>query len=135
MKKILIFIFILCLLFKIFINDNHFKPSGYNQIIGQWISKDMGREIYLDFTKDYKLKMSIHSQKDSINFEGNVLMDFNKDPISLSIIKIKGVDYSLHSILSMIEENKIVISKFSTNWRLRPINFFETSSITFNRNK
>ena len=48
MKKILIFIFILCLLFKIFINDNHFK-SGYNQIIGQWISKDMGREIYLDF--------------------------------------------------------------------------------------
>ena len=68
-----------------------------------------------------------------MKIEGKVEMDFTKSPVTISIYKIPGLNFSLHSIISKKSANSIIISNFSKKWRLRPINFSEYDLITLKK--
>jgi len=72
-------------------------------------------------------------EKEVFNYKGDYKINYQKNPITLSIRNIVGLNYPLHAIIKIIDKNKIIITKFSNRWRLRNINFSEDHIFKLNR--
>ena len=128
-KIVIIIVFFTFIVFINNLNEFSFNAYNYDNLIGEWVYEGDEKKLILDFIPNKKIIITILSDKDTMFVNGNLSVNFKKDPYTLSITKIAGVNYSLHTIFSFLNDNEMIICNFSKNWRLRPINFLETSKI------
>ena len=110
--------------------------TGYEDIYGVWKGELQGKKIIIKFSSENKSVLSFNNKESDIVeiLHGNYEIDFSKRPIPLSINNIQEINHSLHTIIR-INNNKILMAKFATKWRLRPISFDDGTSILLNRVK
>ena len=136
MNKILFsFISISIFITTLLINNESRSIKNYQQLIGQWSSEDRSRKVIIDFLPNYKCNLSVFTSIDTTILTGDVYLDLKKKPVTFSIVKIPNLNHPLHSILSKLNKDHLVVSKFSKNWRLRPINFTNDAKIILKRTK
>jgi hypothetical protein len=134
MPKILFFLTILFNLFSGCSSKTFYDNlSSYDEIVGNWYFSDSTNRIDFKFFLNEKCQIIFFSANDTMKIEGKVEMDFTKSPVTISISKIPGLNFSLHSIIAKKSVNSIIISNFSKKWRLRPINFSEYDLITLKK--
>ncbi|HSF18742.1 MAG TPA: hypothetical protein VLK65_24675, partial [Vicinamibacteria bacterium] len=64
---------------------------------------------------------------------GNMEIDFSKTPIPLTVRNIPQLTHSVHTIVEFLDDDTMRMAAFATRWRLRPIAFDPSTSMTLNR--
>ena len=113
-----------------------FEKESYNSehLVGIWETGNKKDKIRIFFKNNHQIELIFLNSKVK-KIIGEYETDFLKHPASISIKKINDLNKSLFSIIEFINEDLIVISKFSTKWRLRPISFLKENIILLNRVK
>ena len=115
-------------------NNEHFSNT---LIYGVWQGAYDNEIIELHFNKNRTCLLIIKDKKlrRIEELTGNYVIDFSKKPIPLSIRNIPKRNFSLHTIIKLIQDDSIKIALFAKRWKLRPIAFSSGTSIILKRLK
>ena len=130
-----ILIFSITTVILVFLNSCNRKIYNKQNIIGQWKGEHNGKTISIIFKNNGKFESCfLYLDLSECNkYTGNFYIDYSKYPISMSFKQINEITDNLFTIMKFINNNTIVISKFSTRWKLRPISFSQGEYFTLNR--
>lgn len=120
----------------IFFSNYFDKKQLYFDINGNWKGNVKYYELSVMFNNAGNCNLELidtKMEKEVFNYKGDYKINYQKNPITLSIRNIVGLNYPLHAIIKIIDKNKIIITKFSNRWRLRNINFSEDHIFKLNR--
>ena len=91
--------------------------------------------LFIFYEDSTCLVILFDEDSDSIRqITGDYELNHTKNPILLNIKNIPELPYPLYSILHFINNDLIKLSKFSPQWRVRPIAFDYKSDILLKRN-
>ena len=132
-RSTLFFIFVSLITVLFFSYDS--KNYGLEDLIGTWKGENNGVAVRIIFTENKKFDLCFldYNMTKCDKITGEYDINFSKSPIPLSIKKIKEINDNLFTIVRFENEKTIVISKFSTRWRLQPVSFIPENYITLNR--
>lgn len=104
-------------------------------LLGTWQGNYFDQQMTIVFNENtFEMTIKDIGLNKLEKFDGLYSADFNKKPIPLSFTNISNLDHPLHAIMSFHEYDKIVVSEFSPNWRLRRISFEDSENdFTFKR--
>tara|TARA_B100001093_G_C26741241_1_gene976773 strand:+ start:168 stop:608 length:441 start_codon:yes stop_codon:yes gene_type:complete len=130
---LVLFIFSLSLILLIsIILIGNYKISSYEFLNGVWSGKKNNEVVTFLLEKNNKCILKIKdigsAEYDKV-FTGICNINFNKNPITLSMNQIIEKNYSLYMIIKIVNKSTIKMSKFSNKWRLRPIVFEDINTI------
>jgi|GEM_PF-6784849 len=104
-------------------------------LFGTWEGVHKNNDIIFKINQDLSCSLTyfVGESKSYENITGQCKIDFTKKPLTLSIYQIPQLNYSLHTIIEVIDSNSIRISEFSSKWRLRPIAFESGKTVVLKR--
>ena len=108
----------------------HLSCSPINiqaNLIGTWKKVGNGELIEITFNKKNKFEIKIIKDNDLFLFNGDFIIDNTKVPYTINFNNISNFTRPLFGIIKIVNINNIIISKFSTQWKLRPISFYSGS--------
>jgi len=107
--------------------------TGYEDIYGDWEGESQEEKIIISFSSGNKTVLSVNNKEsDTVEvLHGSYEINFSKTPMPLSINNIQEINHSLHTIIR-IKNNELLMAKFATKLKLRPVSFDDTS-ILLNR--
>lgn len=118
-------------------NVNVLKKNNLHVLSGKWISYFENIKITIDLRNTNKCTIELVDLKTvkKEKFNGNCEIDTTKIPNSFIVNNIAEIDNTLYSIFRLINNKKIQMSKFSSNWKLRPVAFTKKHTLTFKKDK
>ena len=108
----------------------HLSCSPINiqaNLIGTWKKVGNGELIEITFNKKNKFEIKIIKDNDLFLFNGDFIIDNTKVPYTINFNNISNFTRPLFGIIKIVNIDNIIISEFSTEWRLRPISFNNSS--------
>jgi len=114
------------------------QENPNERILGTWggIYNDLHFKFVFRADRTCSLEFpDMHNQSKVILVEGEYELNGSKQPIPLSIRKIRQLDHSLHSIIQFGDNDNIYVSFFSRRWRLRPLTLQSGAILTLTKVK
>ena len=106
-----------------------------HEVYGEWISEFEGNELSFEFKPNQRFKIVFKDKilKASNVIKGNYYVDYSKKPISLSFKNIPNTSHPLYTIIRFKDNNLLIMEKFSTKERFRPLVFNYDGSMQLKR--
>ena len=130
-NKLSYLIFLLLVILLLF---NH-QDIDKNKIYGHWKGDFANYELKFEFNTDQRFRLKFRDkilQTDKV-ISGDFFVDYSKKPIALSFRNVPETTYPLHTVIKFKGDNTIIIEKFSSKEKLRPLTFSYDSNMVLNR--
>ena len=126
--------YLLFLLLLILLLFNH-QDFDKNKVYGHWKGDFANYELELMFDTDqrFRLKFTDVILQTNKVISGDFFVDYSKKPIALSFRNLPETTYPLHTVIKFKGDDTIIIEKFSSKERFRPLTFSYDSNMVFNR--
>ena len=124
---------ILLILVAILVFNNQYAEKY--EVYGDWRGEFKGYELFFEFKPNQRFKLIFKDKalKTSKVIKGNFYVDYSKKPISLSLKNLPNTLYPLHTIIKFKGNNLLIMEKFSTKEKFRPIIFNYEGSVELKR--
>lgn len=119
----------LVLVFFLFKPSYEYKLNKEDEIIGLWKNKD----INIEFTSNRKVIIKILKEDGTLEKQllGSFNINLSKHPVTIDLKNLNGISGSLFAIIKINKELELIMSKFSTSWKQRPLSFNNRDIIKF----
>jgi hypothetical protein len=106
-------------------------PPNLTDLWGIWQGTGQGQNVMIKFQEDGECRLVFQDMKtgERRRFKGEFQADFTKHPIPISIRSIPELPHALHTIVDFQTDGSLLMSQFSTSWRLRPISFEQDKTL------
>ena len=124
---------ILLILVAILVVNNQYSEKY--KVYGDWRGDFKGYELFFEFKSNHRFKLIFKDKvlKTSNVIKGNFYADYSKKPISLSLKNLPNTSHPLHTIIKFKGNNLLIMEKFSTKEKFRPIIFNYEGSVELKR--
>ena len=111
------------------------KPSSIYDFYGSWKGQYSNKEVFMKFSNDGTCLLLIKEIGSEITetIEGDFTIDISKDPMPLSISNISQLNHPLHTIVSFLGADSLMIGTFAPSWKVRGISFNNSQNFTLTR--
>jgi hypothetical protein len=104
-------------------------------IIGKWGGSIEGADIVLEFSDRNRCSVTFENDILFEILKGECEINTKKIPFSLTIRNIETKPYSLHTLIRKTSKDTVEITNFSSEWRLRELNFASQNTIVLKNRK
>ncbi|HXV59741.1 MAG TPA: hypothetical protein VEK15_03540 [Vicinamibacteria bacterium] len=104
-------------------------------LFGVWTGKSGNVLLVFRFFHDGRCEFLFEDAESGSTqlINGNMEIDFSKTPIPLTVRNIPQLTHSVHTIVEFLDDDTMRMAAFATRWRLRPIAFDPSTSMTLKK--
>jgi len=130
-EKLSYLIFLVLIAILVFKNQYAEKYEVY----GGWKGEFKNYELSFDFKSNQRFRLIFKDKvlKTKNVIKGNFYIDYSKKPISLSLKNLPNLSYPLHTIIKFKGNNVLIMEKFSTKEKFRPMIFNHEGKMVLKR--